>query len=366
MKNGYTSAGTRRWRCLNCGSSATRRRPDLTHKHTLNTFLTWLLGKHSQPEHTDTATGRSFRREITWCWRITPPLPPVTLPPKYVIVDGTYFAGWCLLVATNERHTPIAYQWCSTESAAAWGALLQQIPAPFVVVCDGGAGIRAALHEHWPDTLVQRCIFHVLMNVRTHLTWRPRTTAGHTLLTLTKQLPQVHTPTQAVRWLQQLNSWHAVYGRLTTERSYARRRFSDGSWDSPTGKQWWYSHDRLRKAYRLLVELQRRGHLFTYLDSGAPRTTSGLEGAINAAIKETLRLHRGMTVEHQKRAAEWVLFERAGLLHTAHTMITPEVLAPPRVTRPRYTDPDPGPELYGTGLDASEGLWLRTGWGGRA
>lgn len=33
--------------------------------------------------------------------------------------------------------------------------------------------------------------------------------------------------------------------------------------------------------------------------------------------------------------------------------------------RPVFTEPDPGPELYGTGLDAGEGLWLGAGWAGR-
>ena len=366
VKNGFTPAGTRRWRCLNCGSSSTRKRIDLSRRHTLDKFLAWLLGKLSQQELPSHASDRTFRRETSWCWNITPTLPAVTMPPRCVIVDGTYFGGWCLLVATNESHTPIAYQWCSTESQAAWTALLTQIPAPLVVVCDGGPGLQATLREVWPDTLVQRCIFHVLLNVRTHLTWNPRTTAGQTLLSLTKQLSHVHTPEHAIDWLRQLNAWHTIHGRLTRERSYAKHRLRDGRWDSPTGKQWWYTHDRLRKAYRLLVDVQRKQHLFTYVHFQAPRTTSGLEGGINAAIKQTLRLHRGMHVEHQKRAAEWVLFERAGLLKTAHSLITPEAIQPEPKSRPRFTEPDNGPELYGTGLDAAEGLWLRAGWGGRA
>ena len=40
-----------------------------------------------------------------------------------------------------------------------------------------------------------------------------------------------------------------------------------------------------------------------------------------------------------------------------YTPITP--------TRPALTEPEPGPTLYDTGLDASEGLWLRQGWAGR-
>ncbi|MGO3147783.1 MAG: hypothetical protein ACTIJ6_08895 [Leucobacter sp.] len=169
--------------------------------------------------------------------------------------------------------------------------------------------------------------------------------------------------TQALVWLQQLNDWYTVYGHLTRERSYAKRQLKDGTWDSPNGKKWWYTHDRLRKGYNLLAELQRREDLFTYLTVGGPKATSKLEGGINAMIKQALRLHRGITVEHQKRAAEWVLNERAGLIDTAGAMPVTEEIIPQK--RPRFTGPDPDPVLYGTGLDATEGLWLRKGWAGR-
>ena len=272
VKNGRTAAGTQRWLCPTCKASSVRRRDDVTRKHQLQQFLTWLLGKLSQAE-TDCLTGRSFRHQTAWCWRVTPRLPAVTIPPKYVMIDGTYIGDWCLLIATDEHHTPLAWQWCSTESQAAWEALLRQIPAPLVVICDGGTGVRAALREQWPDTLVQRCIFHVWMNMRTHLTLRPRTPAGQALLELGKRLRRIKDADQALVWLQQLNDWHTVYGHLTTERSYAKRRLRNGLWDSPTGKKWWYTHDRLRKAYNLLAELQRREHLFTYLRAGGPKTT---------------------------------------------------------------------------------------------
>ena len=364
VKNGKTAAGTQRWKCPTCGASSTRTREDVTRKHQLEKFLAWLLGKNSQTQSAGKQHRSTFSRHTAWCWRVSPELPKVTIPPKYVIIDGTYIGSWCLLIATDERQIPLAWQWCATESQAAWEALLKQIPAPLVVVCDGGSGIRAALREQWPDTLTQRCIFHVWLNMRTHLTLNPRTPAGQALLEIGRHLRKVTTPDEAITWMQHLNDWHTVYGYLTCERSYAKRQLPGGVWDSPTGKKWWYTHDRLRKAYNLLAELQRRDHLFTYLKVGGPKTTSRLEGGVNAVIKESLRQHRGMTNEHQKRAAEWVLIERAGLLHTAGNMPQAPVDTTQR-QRPRFTEPDPGPVLYDTGLDAREGLWLRHGWAGR-
>lgn len=366
IKNGKTAAGTQRWLCPQCRASTVRKRADRSEHFQLERFLKWLLGKASQAEITGTSSGRSFRRQYAWCWRVAPRLPVVTGPPRFVMIDGTYLGSWCLLIATDEWQKPLAWQWCSTESQAAWTALLEQIPAPFVVICDGGSGVRAAIRETWPDTLTQRCIFHVWLNLRTYLTLKPRTPAGQALLGIGKQLRRVSDTDQAVTWLQQLNDWHALFGALTRERSYAKRRLWNGQWDSPTGKKWWYTHDRLRKAYNLLADLQRREHLFTYLQTGSPKTTSRLEGGVNAMIKHTLRHHRGMPEVHQKRAAEWVLIERAGLLHSVHSMNIEEYLQPEPSRRPRFTEPDPGPVMYDTAITAEEGLWSRSGWAGRS
>ena len=207
VKNGKTAAGTQRWKCPDCGASSSRKRFDVTRKAQLERFLTWLLGKHSQAE-TDGLTGRSFRDQTAWCWRIRPTLPPVTLPPRTVIIDGTYLADYGLLIATDEHQIPLAWQWCASESTASWGALLAQIPAPLVVVCDGGSGVQAALRTHWPDTLTQRCVFHIWMNLRTHLTLRPRTPAGQSLLGLGRRLLRVDTTTEATRWLQLVGLLH--------------------------------------------------------------------------------------------------------------------------------------------------------------
>lgn len=114
-----------------------------------------------------------------------------------------------------------------------------------------------------------------------------------------------------------------------------------------------------------MQRLAREGHLFTYLEVGCQKTTSRLEGGINSVIKEALRLHRGMSETHQQRTAEWILIDRAELLHTAHTFAVHTLNSARRKKRPRFTEPDPGPVLYDTGLDSGEGLWLRHGWAGR-
>ena len=55
----------------------------------------------------------------------------------------------------------------------AWKALLDQVPPPKVVVCDGGSGLLVAVAEVWPDTLVQRCLVHVRVHPHVLFCVRP-------------------------------------------------------------------------------------------------------------------------------------------------------------------------------------------------
>ena len=140
-------------------------------------FVAWLLGKQSQAD-TGGRTDRTFRRHIAWCWGIPVPQPAVTGEIyRQIIVDGTYFATWCVLIAHNGSHV-IGWQWCASESKAAWGELIRRFPAPDVIVTDGGMGLRSALDRYWPRTRIQRCYFHIFATVKRHTTLNPRLTAG--------------------------------------------------------------------------------------------------------------------------------------------------------------------------------------------
>jgi len=351
VKNGRTAAGTQRWRCPGCGASSVRKRDDVTRRHQLTAFLTWLIGKASQAE-VDGRTGRSFRHATAWCWDVQPRLGPVTTIHHQLLIDGIWVGSWCLLIAVTEKLEVLAWQWSGGESTAAWVALLERIPAPAVVVCDGGTGIASAVRRTWPETKIQRCLFHVQLNIRRHLTLNPRTDAGRRLRALSLELSDVREPEDAIAWRLKLEVWWQAHGHLTKERTY-------------DGRKWWFTHDRLRKAWQLLSRLTRDGTLFTYLDYGNTRTTSPLEGGINNGIRHVLRNHRGMTEDHMKRAAEWFLTLHEIPIERAHELIATFPVVNPDTENTDDAQNEP-PSLYDTGLSAEEGLWSRSGWAGRA
>ncbi|WP_446425861.1 transposase-like zinc-binding domain-containing protein [Kocuria palustris] len=220
VRNGTTSAGRTRWRCKHCGASTTRTRTEITAAAQMNAFHNWLLGRSTQSAHG--GTGRSFRAATAWCWNITvPPIEPTGLIADQVMIDGTYFNGWCVLIAFNTTHV-IDWQWCDREKHTAWAQLLARVPAPRLVIVDGGTGIHAALRETWAQTPVQRCYFHILQTVRRHTTYQPRTTPGREILALTRALMRVRTLEQASDWLSEYSQWEHRWDELLKQRSYPR------------------------------------------------------------------------------------------------------------------------------------------------
>jgi putative transposase len=146
-------------------------------------------------------------------------------------------------------------------------------------------------------TVVQRCRFHVWLNTRAKLTLRPTSLAGQELLDLSRQLLHVRTRRQARHW----NRKHASYVTARTVKDDPE----------PRTRSWRYTHARLRSAYYQLNK-QTEDLLCSSFrpDPELPSTTNHLEGGINSPIRTKLKLHRGMTNEHQMVLVDWYLYGR--------------------------------------------------------
>jgi hypothetical protein len=267
------------------------------------------MGKQSQVELG--MPERTWRAKTAWCWEIVPkPCLSGELYP-ILLLDGIRVGSLVCLIARTPGHV-IAWHWAGWESSNTWDKLLLQLPAPLVVVCDGQKGILLALRRSWPNTHIQRCHFHVWQNVRTKLTLNPQTEAGKQLLQLARGLLKgLLTQEQANLWRRYLETWEQAHGNFLKERTHTEN-------PKPGQRNWRYTHERLRSAYRQLAKLMRDDQLFTYLDETLlgqtkqpiPRTTNYVEGGINSQLRTKLKLHRGMSEEHQRRLVEWYLYSR--------------------------------------------------------
>ncbi|QRV02810.1 hypothetical protein JTE88_03535 [Arcanobacterium phocisimile] len=117
----------------------------------------------------------------------------------------------------------------------------------------------------------------------------------------------ISTPTQASSWLVQYTQWETLWHDMGKERSYLGPR--------PTSitdqRRWWWTHRNLRSVRGMYRAMIKNNTLFTCLKpltvNPQTQTTSPLEGTVNAAIKRLLSQHRGLSIAHACRPAEWYL-----------------------------------------------------------
>lgn len=302
QKRGLTALGTQRWRCVVCRYSTTRPRKDLHRAFVLEAFVRWLLGTGSQTE-LPLAT-RTWREQTAWCWHIAIPLPLTGEVHYCLIIDGIKIGDGVCLIARSVDYV-VAWLWVPHESTEYWSGLLRLLPAPRYVVCDGQKGMLRAIANVWPDTVIQRCRFHIWLRVKKHLGLHPRLVAEQELLQLGKDvLCEVNTKDQAHRWKRSLQAWYIRHQSIVNERV----TITD---PKLYAKKWRYAHKSLRNTYLILHD-----HVDDILQSSfhpnprLPSTTNHIEGGINSQIRTLLKAHRGMPIHHQQKLTEWYLYGR--------------------------------------------------------
>lgn len=201
--------------------------------------------------------------------------------PIVAIVDVTFFKrdfGICVIRAPHLKKN-LYIQEVQSEANNVYRQAkndLEQLGYTFkAIVLDGRPGVR----QLFSDVPIQMCHFHQKQIITRYLTNRPKLEAGIELKKITATLCQTNEKDFTVA----LNNWHQKWSAFLKERTT----------DPWTGK-WFYTHKRLRSAYRSLKT--NLPYLFTYQkypQLNIPNTTNSLDGCF-AYLKELVRVHRGI------------------------------------------------------------------------
>jgi len=143
------------------------------------------------------------------------------------------------------------------------------------VVLDAKRGSK----EVFSDRVVQICQYHQQQIIQRYLTNKPKTEAGEELRLIVRSM----TKQSEESFTGLLKAWHERWGRFLRERSYA-----------PDRSHWWYTHRRLRAAYRSLHA--NLPYLYSYQkhsELNIPNTNNSLEGYFSR-IKQLLNNHHGL------------------------------------------------------------------------
>ncbi len=303
-RRGKTAAGTQRWFCRFCNTTAVKKRKDTSLRHARNLFSQWIRGTATlsdiaaRKKVSRRTVGRWFEpfwREAADC-QIS-----ASSHVRWIIVDGIYIHKRAELALIARADTgEIFWGFAPYESSWYWERFFMRLPKPEIVICDGQKGLIKAIRDCWPDAKLQRCLFHVMQLATIRLTRNPKTVVGRELRLLMLRLPAVHTQAQKERWVELFASWEQRHRALLKERTYG---------DAHSVRRWWYTHRNLRAARSLF--LNAIPHIFTYLDHQVPRTTNDIEGGLNARLAELITRHRGLGQARKRILAARFLADRS-------------------------------------------------------
>jgi hypothetical protein len=156
------------------------------------------------------------------------------------------------------------------------------------VVIDARHGIK----EVFPGVTLQICQYHQQQIVQRYLTARPKIQAGVEL----KLISDLITMQDEKTFTESLEDWYQRWRELLSERTYAQDM-----------KHWWYTHRRLRAAYRSLHT--NLPYLFSYQkypELHIPNTNNSLEGYFSK-LKQLLNNHHGLRRWRRYKLIEAIL-----------------------------------------------------------
>lgn len=150
------------------------------------------------------------------------------------------------------------------------------------IVCDG----RRGLMQSFKGIPIQMCQFHQSAIIRRYLTKKPKLKAAQELMNVLDLMKQ----TDKESFIGALQQWNEKWQDFLNERTI-----------NPETKKSFYTHKKLRSAYRSLSN--NLPWLFTWYDNidlNIPNTTNAIDGHF-ADLKNKLRNHNGLSLKRKKK-----------------------------------------------------------------
>lgn len=214
-----------------------------------------------------------------------------------IVADTTFFSRTSGLTVFREPNLKKNVWWQETvyEKAEVYHRGKQHLEQKGLtikaVVLDGRRGIRAV----FTGIPIQMCHFHQKQIIIRYLTTRPKLEASRELKAVANTLAN----TDEQIFAKDLLSWYEKWCDFLQQKTT----------DFNTGR-WFYTHKRLRSAYRSLKT--NLTYLFTYQrypELHIPNTTNSLDGFFNR-LKGLLNVHRGLSSKRRTRMIVEILRDR--------------------------------------------------------
>jgi transposase-like protein len=211
---------------------------------------------------------------------------------KYVLYDGTYFHkdGCFISLMDSQSQQTISHIYAQKEgfySTYDWFRGLREAGLyPLYITMDGERQVMKVIREIWPETKIQRCLYHIQREGLRWLRTYPKTQAGRDLRSILKTLCRIDSR-------QTMELFIEAYGRwLERYRDFVKSL----PWKEVACKD-------LKRTMGLITHAMP--DMFHYLgDPRIHKTTNLLEGFFSR-LKADYRRHRGLTEKHKISYLTW-------------------------------------------------------------
>lgn len=211
---------------------------------------------------------------------------------KYLIYDGSYFhKNGCLISLMDaQSQRTISHIYAEKEgykSTHGWFLGLREAGLyPVHMTMDGEQSVMRAIHEVWPKTKIQRCLYHIQREGMRWLRTYPKTEAGRELRALLKTLCRIKTVKERDLFIVSYARWLGKYRDFVRALPRSEVAFKD-------------LNRTMALIYNALPDM------FHYLDdSHIPKTTNTLE-SFYSRLKADYRKHRGLSERHKISYLTW-------------------------------------------------------------
>ena len=197
-----------------------------------------------------------------------------------------------LVVRAADLKQNLCWLEVKTETAAAYQEardILEDLGFTFqAIVLDGKPGIK----EVFSGIPIQHCQFHQIKTINHYLTRRPKLQPAKELRSIALALTEVTEEYFTILLSQWYEKWKGFLKERTTD---------------PITKKWFYTHKKIRSAYRSLNT--NLPYLFTYQkypELHIPNTTNSLDGSFGQ-LKKLLNVHNGLRQQRRWKLIQEIL-----------------------------------------------------------
>ncbi len=313
---GFTSSGKRRFLCLECRYSFTKKGKTKVSFSDFIKFYDFVLNKLNKTALSEiTFCSRStLYRRFVYFFRYSPSsYDSLFLLDRYfkaksnkcwvLGIDGKWLRRQGIVMIYRDVTNKINLYWSYrfSESYEAVEKDFNQLESiikddlPSGVITDWKGALVSAVNIFLPPIPHQRCLSHVKRQLMRFLLLRSPVAATQKLRRIAQRIIKIENHNEKILWRKDLYSWITKYESLLKEKTKGVN----------TKKKWWYTHGNLRRAVKLLTFDEK--HLFAYLSHQfLPKTNNSVEGS-NSQIKTKLSNHRGMKAPQQAIFIFWLL-----------------------------------------------------------